>query len=189
MMSVKPNQHVSPTRHCIRDSFGGIYSDKENDIFLQLARSVFEDEDDDSVGTSVWENADNQEWESSGNVEERGFQCQSSLKPTRNVTFGCVSVYEFKPDQAPTMASVFEYREELLRPTSTMQRNTKKTKKTTPKQQERRIQISKQQFSLLKLPKRASQTSRDSSLDREPRLPKRSFDETKPAQRARILYL
>ena len=179
-MNAKPNQFASTTsRHCSRDSFGGVYSDKENEIFLQLAKSVFEEEDDDSV----WVHEDNQSRERRRNVKEGECPCGASLNPTRGVTFGCASVYEFWSDEAPILADVYKYHNELLRPT--MQPHAQKTKITFPKQQER-IQLSKQQSSQLQIPKLASKTSRDSSLDREPRLPKRSFDETQAAQRVCI---
>ena len=111
MSSTKPADPYHSRRHCSTDSFGGIYSDKENEIFLQLARSVFEDDDDESVGTNF---SDCAFIEKRMDFRDENSQCrkhidQVSQPPTvnqaRHVTFGCVSVYEFMSEEAPMMAS------------------------------------------------------------------------------------
>ena len=193
MSSTKPADPYHSRRHCSTDSFGGIYSDKENEIFLQLARSVFEDDDDESVGTSF---SDCAFIEKRMDFRDENNQCRKhvdqvsqppSVNQARHVTFGRVCVYEFMSEEAPMMASKTisktNVAEEgplacsafdkdsvssLLSPATTERSSSKR---------QRRIRLSTQKFVQHEVGKHVRESCRALPLDNKPRLPSRStFD-------------
>lgn len=163
--------HAPSQRRGSADSFGMVYDEKENALFLQLARSAFEEDDDeDSIGTATpfSVHCGEDESEPTTDFDEEGDDCvfhflmrsknmvrssTDNKKRTNAVTFGHVSVCEFKTKDAPMLVrpkttrenelkmsvSVFEYTK-VLRPSSSFAMRMKQRRRR-PKMSEHKKSI------------------------------------------------
>jgi len=120
--------HTPSQRRGSTDSFGCAYNEKENAIFLHLAKSAFEEDDDeDSVCTTPFSvQCGEDESEASINFDEdddgmfqflmrtkKMFRSSANTR-TKAVTFGVVSVCEFKRKDSPMLVSRKDIRETTL---------------------------------------------------------------------------
>jgi len=166
--------HSATNRRTSNNSFGGIYDAIEDALFLELARDVFEDDDEDkSVTLSTECSSDSA---SVSEFEDGAFE-RFPVSP-KAVSFGFVSVCEFQPEGATILTS--KNKTEAVRkkiPLSIYEcsKVLRIPLKHTSKRR-RNLQVSKQQIGHLQIPSIDCISSFHVVGDSQPRYPMRSLD-------------
>jgi len=172
-------------------SFGETYNSNDG-FFLELAQSVFEDNDDESVSSNLSDNGDMRaclfDFEEDNSLLLERSKSMSGPKKRRKgkrVTFGCVSVCDFSPKEVTTTTSphvnnvtqvpleLFELKKSLrhLSPPKLKRRRSKPRKP---------ILFSGKQMQQLHVPNIINSSIK--VIDTQPRVPIRSADKAKEAR-------
>jgi len=161
------------------------YEDEENQIFLDLARDAHEDEWDD--GSSISSHTDcelfscyNFDDEDSLKLGRSNQMRRSSKteKPRKTVTFGTVTIVEFRSKEAPVLSSPYKKKNKTmsvrrnefnktLQPTSPMEQHSRKQ----PRNENAVLRLSRRQIAQLQTPSITS--TKQVGVDHRPRSPTR----------------